>query len=147
MAKTVVGLFEDSSQAQAVVRDLQSAGFDRNDIHMAGGNASGGMSGAAGLMATLTSSGVPADDARLYEEGVRRGSTLVRVRTDDEDADEAIAIFNRHNPIDLDSRSSEWLGAGEATTTTATSRPAAGMAAGATARGQNVEGQQAIPVV
>ena len=152
MAKTVVGLFEDSSQAQAVVRDLQAAGFDRKDIHMDGGNASGGTSGSGGLMATLTSNGVPADDARLYEQGVRRGNTLVRVRTDDEDADEAIAIFNRHNPIDLDSRASEWLHAGsgaDVTTSTATSRPAAGagMAAGSTTRGQNVEGQQAIPVV
>lgn len=131
MAKTVVGLFEDSSQAQKVVRDLQSAGFDRNDIHVGGD--------AAGLMATLTSSGVPADDARLYEEGVRRGNTLVRVRTDDEDADEAIAIFNRHNPIDLDTRASNWMSQSAdvgASTTTATSRPAAGMAAGS----RNVEG-------
>jgi uncharacterized protein (TIGR02271 family) len=146
MAKTVVGLFEDSSQAQAVVRDLGSAGFDRDHIHT---DTSAGAS-AGGLMSTLTSSGVPASDARLYEAGVRQGYTLVRVRTDDEDADEAIAIFNRHNPIDLDTRASQWMAGSAdvgASTATATSRSAAGMAGGMAAGSRNVEGQQAIPVV
>ena len=147
MAKTVVGLFEDSSKAQAVVRDLRAAGFDQSDIHMLGGDTS---AGAGNVVGTLSSNGVPADDAALYQEGVRRGNTLVWVRTDDEDADEAIAIFNRHNPIDIDSRASQWrqttASGVAATTASATSRPAA-MASGAAGTTRKVEGEQSIPVV
>lgn len=214
MAKTIVGLFDDAAHAQAVVRDLESAGFDRDDISLVRSNAQGGTttttagkatdvgdnaadgagkgavvgtvaglvalaipgigpilgmgpllsgltaagigaaSGAAagGLMGALAASGIPDEDAKLYTEGVRRGGTLVTVRADDEDANEAIAIFNRHNPIDIDTRASQWSTGSSGTSTAstaaastaATTRTAAAATTGAV---QNVEGRAAIPVV
>ena len=66
------------------------------------GAATGGMVGA------LTEAGLPDEDARVYEEGVRRGSTLVVVKAPDEITERAAEILNRHHPVDLSQRAAEW---------------------------------------
>ena len=68
---------------------------------------------AGGLLGSLTGAGVPDDNAHVYTEGVRRGSTLVTVRADDARAAEAETIMARHNPVDVaqrgaDYRSGKW---------------------------------------
>jgi uncharacterized protein (TIGR02271 family) len=75
---------------------------------------SGAGLGAAGggVIGALTGLGIPHSDAAYYAEGIRRGSTLVSVNTDDARADEAMAIFNRHNPVDIDERSSHYKSTG-----------------------------------
>ena len=45
MAKTVVGLFDDFTQAQSVVQDLVNAGFRREDISIAANQTASGYSG------------------------------------------------------------------------------------------------------
>jgi len=75
---------------------------------------SGAGLGAAGggVIGALTGLGIPHSDAGHYAEGIRRGSTLVSVNTDDQRADEAMAIFNRHSPVDIDERSSHYKSTG-----------------------------------
>jgi hypothetical protein len=63
---------------------------------------------AGGLLGALTSAGVGEESAATYSEGVRRGGHLVVVRTTDARAAEAEAIMERHNPVDMASRESEW---------------------------------------
>lgn len=233
--KTIVGLFDHFSEAEAVVRDLERAGYDRNDISLVAsesargkarttttaggggdtaegagtgaiiGGVTGGMAGliaslaglaipgigpvlaagplvaaltgagvgavAGGLIGALTSAGVPEEHARYYEEGVRRGGTLVTVSASDTDADEVMEIMNRHNPVDIEERATQWRETGfgttaaTASTTTTAARPAAaasGISAaavtGASAAGSNastaaastsqdLRGEQSIPVV
>jgi uncharacterized protein (TIGR02271 family) len=65
-----------------------------------------------GVVGGLIDMGVPEEDAGYYAEGIRRGGTLVSVRTDDDMANEAAAIMNRYNPVDLDSRAASWQEAG-----------------------------------
>jgi len=65
-----------------------------------------------GIIGGLTGLGIPKDEAGYYAEGIRRGSTLVSVNTDDARADAAIAIFNRHNPVDIDERGSHYASTG-----------------------------------
>ena len=87
----------------------------------------GGILGAVagGLVGSLVDAGVPADEARVYEEGVRRGGTLVALSVRDEDAPRAVEIMSRHNPIDLNERILRWRkdgwtpGVGEGNVTTA----------------------------
>ena len=218
--KTIVGLFDNFSEAEAVVRDLERAGYDRNDISLVAnetsrgsarttttttrsgdggaaegagtgaviGGVTGGVAGliaslaglaipgigpvlaagplvaaltgagvgavAGGLIGALPSAGVPEEHARYYEEGVRRGGTLVTVAASDADADEVMDIMNRHNPVDIEERASQWRETGTAATAgtpaTATTGAAAAMttrAAATPAQTRNVEGQEAIPVV
>ncbi|MES2462664.1 MAG: YsnF/AvaK domain-containing protein [Armatimonadota bacterium] len=75
---------------------------------------SGAGLGAAGggIIGGLTGLGIPHNEAGYYAEGIRRGSTLVSVNTDDARSDEAMAIFNRHNPVDIDERSSHYTSTG-----------------------------------
>ncbi|UXN59147.1 general stress protein [Phyllobacterium zundukense] len=72
----------------------------------AAGAAAGAVAGGAagGLIGSLTSAGVDEDEAHVYAEGVRRGSTLVSARVDDDQADLARSILDQNRPVDIDSR-------------------------------------------
>ena len=56
MAKTVVGLFDDFTEAQTVVQDLVDAGFSRNDISIAANQTASGYSG-DGTVGTVADAG------------------------------------------------------------------------------------------
>ena len=75
-------------------------------IATAVGAATGAAVGAAtgGIIGSLTNAGVPADDAHVYAEGVRRGGSLVTARVDDARATEAQAILQRQKSVDLNAR-------------------------------------------
>jgi len=70
----------------------------------------GAMAGGAagGLLGALVDLGLPEETAGNYAEGVRRGGTLVTVRTEDHQAEEARRIMNRHNVVNLDERVRNW---------------------------------------
>ena len=75
------------------------------------GAVAGGATG--GIVGALVDSGVSEDHAQVYSEAVRRGGTLVSVRTEDSQADLARAILDRHLPADpaqlgADYRNSGW---------------------------------------
>ena len=174
MAKSIVGIFDQQSEAERAVRDLMDNGFRREDISLIAGHTSGepvestttssvGMSSTAagagtgavvgglggllvglgvlaipgvgpvvaagplaatllgagvgaaagGLIGSLMDVGVPEEEAGYYAEGIRRGSTLVAVNTEDEMMiDRAVNIFERHNAIDIDRRVEEWRKSG-----------------------------------
>ena len=59
---------------------------------------------AGGIIGALTDYGVSEDDAHVYSEDVRRGSTLVSVRAPDDRAQVARDILNRHKPVDIAAR-------------------------------------------
>ena len=60
----------------------------------------------------LVDAGVSKEDAEVYSEAIRRGGTLVTVRTDDIRAPTAEAILSRHRPIDPLIRRKEYSQAG-----------------------------------
>ena len=62
------------------------------------GAVAGGATG--GLIGALTDSGVSSDHAHVYSEAVRRGGTLLSVRTDESRASKVHSILDRHQPID-----------------------------------------------
>jgi len=67
---------------------------------MAGiGAATGAVTG--GVVAGLVDMGVPEEDARYYEEGIRGGRSLVTVTAEDASAARAQDIMNRHGAIDV----------------------------------------------
>lgn len=70
---------------------------------------------AGGLVGSLTGAGVSEAEAPVYAEGMRRGGSIVTVRTDESREAEVLAILNRHSPVDIkereaDYRSSGWRG-------------------------------------
>jgi hypothetical protein len=74
------------------------------------GAVAGGITG--GLIGALVDMGIPEESAQYYAEGIRRGGTLVTVRTDDSMTDRAVEILNRHDPIDINERASQWRESG-----------------------------------
>lgn len=67
-----------------------------------GGAAVGGATG--GLVGALTHAGVSEDDAHVYAEGVRRGGSLVTVRTDDGMVSTVRDILNGNSAVDVGQR-------------------------------------------
>jgi len=65
-----------------------------------------------GMIGALTDLGVPEEDAHTYAEGVRRGGALVTLTTDENRADDAAAILNRHGAVDIDERAAQWRQSG-----------------------------------
>ncbi len=102
MSKTVVGLFPQSQDAQAAMRDLETMGIKRNSVQVMTSDARDK------VLNALTGVGVPSDDAHLYAEGVRRGSALVVGTVEDNQADQAVAILDRNNTIDIDKLGSRY---------------------------------------
>ena len=62
----------------------------------------GGVTG--GVIGALVDYGVHEDDANVYSEAIRRGSSLVSVKTDDLRAAAAEQILNKLNPVDVEAR-------------------------------------------
>lgn len=63
---------------------------------------------AGGLIGALVDVGVPEEQAQIYAESIRRGGTLVSVRSDETRSQEAVAIMNRFNPVNIDQRAEMW---------------------------------------
>ncbi len=65
-----------------------------------------------GLVGALVEAGIPREHADIYAEAVRRGGTLVTVRTDDALSARVSDILNRHSPVDIEERAESWRQAG-----------------------------------
>jgi len=72
------------------------------------GAAAGAVTG--GVTASLVDLGVDSETATYYEEGLRRGGTLVVAHAENENgwAERVVTILNSHNPTDIDVRAEEW---------------------------------------
>jgi uncharacterized membrane protein len=70
----------------------------------------GGVVGAVagGLVGSLADMGVPALEARNYEEAVRRGGTLLSFAVEDQDQIRAMDIIRKHHPVDIKERALAW---------------------------------------
>lgn len=66
------------------------------------GAVAGGAAG--GIIGSMTSAGVDKNDAHVYAEGVRRGSTLVSARVEDHQVDVARSVIDDNSPVDLNAR-------------------------------------------
>lgn len=63
---------------------------------------------AGGLAGGLTGAGVSEKDAHAYGEGVRRGGTLVTVRTDEARGPMVMDVLEQHGSVDLDQKAAAW---------------------------------------
>ena len=63
---------------------------------------------AGGLLGSLTHHGVPEQDAHVYAEGVRRGGTLLSVRTTEANAADVQAILSRSGAVDIAGRRGDY---------------------------------------
>lgn len=67
---------------------------------------------AGGLIGALTEAGVDKNEAELYAESVRRGGSLVYLRTDETRAEEAARFLRAAGAVDINQRAEEWRSSG-----------------------------------
>jgi uncharacterized membrane protein len=61
-----------------------------------------------GLLGALTHLGVPEEHAGPYAEGVRRGGSLVIVKTTEARIPQVLEAMNHHHPVNVEERLSTW---------------------------------------
>ena len=156
MTSTITALFDNRSDADAAKERLKAAHVDVNHIHVHD-KASAGYKDTGysthedrGIWDSIKHAFLPDEDRHTYEEGVRRGGVLLTADVDDSNVDEAVAVLEQANTIDIDDRSNEWRSNGW-------DYPAAGAAIGGGAALSSVctaapvastsEREEVIPVV
>ena len=130
MATTLVGIFDDYNSAQQVAQELVERRFNQADINITANDAERGSTNygdadasqstpgtgigdrISNFFGNLFGSDVDESDRGVYAESVRRGSTLVTVRAEDQLVDTAVDIMNRYGAVDIDSRVAQYQASG-----------------------------------
>lgn len=120
MQHTIIGVFDDLSQAKSAMSELIAAGFGRDRVHLnphtESTSAGSGESGIGHFFRSLF--GMEHEDEHrshesIYTEAARRGSSVLTVDAEnDTERDRAVAIMQRHSPVDLDKRAAQWRSEG-----------------------------------
>lgn len=118
MATTITALFDSRSDAEAAKDRLKAARVDADHVHLHDKSSIGyresGYSSHEdrGFWDSVKNAFAPDEDRHAYEEGVRRGGTLLTADVDDDCVDEAVRVLEEANSIDIDDRSSQWRSSG-----------------------------------
>ena len=102
----VAGVFQNETNAQQAMADLQHAGFTDDQIRYSVHK------GGAGILASLTGMGFGQEEAEYYNSEFLGGRTIVTVK-DDARQQEAAAILQRNGGSDASRRINQTSGASE----------------------------------
>ena len=114
---TITAFFDSRAHADQAVTMLKQAGISAADITLLPpANETGTYDSVEekgkGFWASLEDLFGGTEDHATYAEGLRRGGTMVSVRTSDTDVDSTIAILEQHGSVDLDERETQWRSEG-----------------------------------
>ena len=131
MSKTIVGLFDNRSDAERVAQTLTDEGFEQREIHVYDQTTSATRTaardgGGEGSFWSWLFGSDDDEDARYYSDGVQRGGTVLAVTTDDERAGHARAILERRGAAEVHDEDSGRGMTGTSTARTAGARASAG---------------------
>lgn len=131
MATTLVGIFDDFSQAQNAVQQLTAAGIERSAISIAQNDGGKGYKTYGGANATDFETGrsitgsiadffdstfgtdLDEDERGVYSEAVRRGASIVTVDVnDDQLVDRAADILDGSGVVNADQRTAQYRASG-----------------------------------
>lgn len=88
MAQTIVGLYRNAERATEASRAVIAAGVSGRSLQV--------IQGEQAAFPPLIAAGVPNDDARLYEQAVRRGAVVLLVTVEDQMADRVEGLIDSH---------------------------------------------------
>lgn len=115
--ETIVAVYDTSEHASLAIRDLEAAGVPPSAIsrHAEGDVTTGSTTMTAvqrrepGFWASLFG-GEPEyeHDTTVYDRSMQGGSTVVTVKASEQHLSQIMEILERHNPVDLDERTSSY---------------------------------------
>jgi len=114
----IAALFRDPAQARQALQSLLEMGIAQDRIMAAGMEEAREVSSISGFRTlsarddpreALHDLNLPADDRRVFEQGLRGGCTMIAARVDEDDMEEAARVMEMFDPVDLDGSSREWL--------------------------------------
>ena len=133
MAQTVIGLFDNVTEAQEAAKALINQGFDRDRIDISTNNADTTTNTTTGTYNSSPDSGdnisnffsslfgSDNDDYNNYSEVARRGGTILTVHAQSaQEAQTAASLLDQYNAIDVNERASQFRGQNYAQTNAAT---------------------------
>lgn len=168
MTRTITAIYDSENDARRAREQLLDTGVDEDDVRIVSQNLSRTAVSSddhKGVWESIKDFFVGDEDRPMYSEGLRRGGYLLTARVDDSRSDEAIALLEQTDAVDLDRRSEQWRSEGwsdaavppssmsgyapGAGPTTDTVRSQVAGASGATARREGMRDteEQSIPVV
>ncbi len=123
MAKTLVGVFDTEAAAQNVVRELQTAGIQKDHLHVRHSTEQRGAGAAekedegwtdkvANWFGALFDDDADAKQADNYAEAWRRGHVLVVADVEAAMVEQTVAIMNRAGAVDVSRRAEQWKNTG-----------------------------------
>ena len=98
MLRTLAALFDTRHEARDAEAGLARRGIEADRVTLV-------QDGARDLA-------VPAEDRATYEEGLRRGGTLLLARVEDAEVEAVIVILEKTGAVDLDARERDWRAQG-----------------------------------
>jgi len=110
MPETAVGLFEQSTSADAVVVALRQSGIPSSGIRVVtrpmsmpvnSATSTPSVDFAAGLAEDLSCMGATKQDCEAYLAGLRSGNTMIFATGTQAQADTAVGIMNTYNPVEV----------------------------------------------
>ncbi|MGH8177607.1 MAG: YsnF/AvaK domain-containing protein [Steroidobacter sp.] len=111
--RTITAIFESPADAQEAQARLLSLGLPESDVRLVKRSAEATADGEdKGFWESIKDFFVADEDRPAYAEGLRRGGCLLTATVDDEQTDEAIAILEASNAVDLDERTEQWRSEG-----------------------------------
>nr|WP_298720558.1 YsnF/AvaK domain-containing protein [uncultured Steroidobacter sp.] len=151
--RTITAIYDSEPEAQQARQQLLSHGLADDDVrivsHQLSSTRVGSDSGEdKGMWESIKDFFVGHEDRPAYSEGLRRGGCLLTARVTDERSDEAIAVLESTNAVDLDQRTEQWRSegwSGESSELSGTDRTSPGMAASPSTEDTMGE-EQSIPV-
>lgn len=93
MTTSIIGLFEDGDIAGNVLGELAGEGFDKEAMEILQG------APADEISSRLLEAGYDESQARRYADAMQKGGALVVAETDDDRADDALAIMRRFGAL------------------------------------------------
>ncbi|GAB4025579.1 YsnF/AvaK domain-containing protein [Spirosoma gilvum] len=122
MVLTVIGIFDESSEAQQAVDTLVKEGFSQNNIDLSAGRSLDTMTtsstrsdsdedtkdtGIGGFFSSLFG-GDDEDDTRRYSSVAERGSVVTVHATSEDEAERAADILDEAGAVDVDERAAQY---------------------------------------
>lgn len=107
MPRIVAALFEDRAAAQRALQAMIGTGVTRDRIAILGESEGREVSSISGFreLSARDDNQAALHDLREFEAGLRQGHALLAARVDAENIEEAIAVIEMFDPLDLDNRS------------------------------------------